>query len=142
MKAKKNPLFERMREKYADLSEFCKVSGVPVSSETCRRAIYEDKPISTHLYILIAKYLGFTPKEIKGMLTKMGEKEFSSIIGDSTAKPVDVSGVAVVEAIDKITSKDPALINGIALNLEIAARAAGVDISDQLVRIKRKKRRG
>jgi hypothetical protein len=92
--------------------------------------------------MIIAKYLGFSPKEIKGMLIKQGETDFSSLIGDSVEKPIEASDTALIEAVRKITSKDPTLINSIAHNLELAARASDVDISQQLSRLKRKKRRG
>jgi hypothetical protein len=81
----KNILYTRMMALgYDDVTDFARNSKVPLSFETCRRAIYENKQNMRHDYIVaLMQHLDFTVPEIKEELLKRGDKCLHKLIDDS-----------------------------------------------------------
>ena len=84
-KKEKNMLYTRMMALgYDDVTDFARNSKVPLSFETCRRAIYENKQNMRHDYIVaLMQHLDFTVPEIKEELIRRGDKCLHKLISDS-----------------------------------------------------------
>jgi len=134
---KKNILYAKLQENFSDLADFVKRSGLPLTFETARRAIYEDKAVSIPSLIILTKYLGFTPSEINKILIEAGDKDFSALIGTGEGSDLTEQEKALVEAYRQIKSRDT-----VADQLDLIARADGVDISAQVTKLRNKKRSG
>jgi len=134
---KKNILYAKLRENFSDLADFVKRSGLPLTFETARRAIYEDKAVSIPTLIILSKYLGFTPSEINKILIDAGDKDFSALIGIGEGSDLSDQEKALIEAYRQIKSRDT-----VADQLDLVAKADGVDISDQVTKLRSKKRSG
>lgn len=87
------------------------------------------------------KYLGFTPQEIKKRLIEDGEKDFSAILGDLKGDTLSVEERALVDAVRSITAKAPDAMGYLADTLDLMARAAGVDATGYISKLRRKPRR-
>jgi len=134
---KKNILYAKLQENFSDLADFVKRSGLPLTFETARRAIYEDKAVSIPTLIILTKYLGFTPSEINKILIEAGDKDFSALIGTGEGSDLSVQEKALVDAYRQIKSRDT-----VADQLDLVAKAEGVDISVQVMKLRSKKRSG
>jgi len=134
---KKNILYAKLQENFSDLADFVKRSGLPLTFETARRAIYEDKAVSIPTLIILSKYLGFTPSEINKILIDAGDKDFSALIGTGEGSDLSDQEKALIEAYRQIKSR-----NTVADQLDLVAKADGVDISDQVTKLRSKKRSG
>lgn len=142
-----NPLLKKLEEKYLNIEDFRRRTGCPISRETCRLAIYEDRihpdnSISAAPLMVICRYLGLTNDETRRILKDSGDTIFYALIGDSKAKALSPAETSILEAVNIIIQKAPTMINNIADNLELIARAAGVDISTQVKKLKLTKRGG
>ena len=135
--AKKNILYNKLQENFSDLADFVKRSGMPLTFETARRAIYEDKAVSIPTLIMLSKYLGFTPSEIRKILIDAGDKDFSELIGTDEGSDLSDQEKALVDAYRQIKSRD-----SVADQLDLVAKADGVDISAQVTKLRSKKRSG
>lgn len=133
-------LGNKFKERYTDISDFRRRTGCPLGIETCRLAIYEGKIVSAPSLALIAYHLGFAPKEIKGLLRKVGDRHYYQLIGDTETVGLSPERRALLDALDAVTASYPEGVNLIADQLALMARAYGVDISEQLRRIRRDKR--
>jgi len=83
--------------RFGSLAVFKQRTRIPVSMETCRRFFYEAMPVSTVTLIIILKYIGVTPREIrealrdgvkKGYIVKTTSeailaRDLSELIGDN-----------------------------------------------------------
>jgi len=134
---KKNILYTKLQENFSDLADFVKRSGLPLTFETARRAIYEDKAVSIPTLIILSKYLGFTPSEINKILIDAGDKDFSALIGTGEGSDLTDQEKALIEAYRQIKSRDT-----VADQLDLVAKADGVDISAQVTKLRSKKRSG
>ena len=81
----KNIFWQRMDALgYDDVTDFVRGTNVPLSFETARRAIYDDRQNIRHDYIVILmQYLDFTTNEIREELVKRGDKYLHKLIDDS-----------------------------------------------------------
>lgn|SRR5574337_288819 len=130
-------LLEKLQENYEDIAEFKRRTGVPLSFETVRRAIYLNQDMSIPALIVLCKYLGFTPLEIKKIIMDAGDKEFSSLIGDQeTVSQISELEKTLLEIYRKIKSK-----NTVAEHLALIAQADGVNIASLINRLKKKEGR-
>lgn len=84
-KKERNILYTRMLALgYDDVTEFARNSRIPLSFETCRRAIYDDRQNIRHDYVIVLmQFLDFTTAEIKDELLKRGDKFLHKLISDS-----------------------------------------------------------
>lgn len=84
-KKEKNLLYKRMLALgYDDVTEFARNSKIPLSFETCRRAVYDDRQnIRLDYIVVLMQYLDFTTSEIKEELLKRGDKFLHKLIDDS-----------------------------------------------------------
>lgn len=145
MKKGKNPLLDKMREGgYEDLSDFRQRSGVPISHETLRVAIYEGREVSIPSLYIILKYLGFTPAEIKKKLKEAGDDDFSEYIGDGAGKPLQEWEKALLGATRRLREQNPDSLTYLANTLDWMGKAEGVNIAAEIGKLRRKpiKRRG
>jgi len=134
---KKNILYAKLQENFSDLADFVKRSSLPLTFETARRAIYEDKAVSIPTLIILTKYLGFTPSEINKILIEAGDKDFSALIGTGEGSDLSDQEKALIEAYRQIKSRDT-----VADQLDLVAKADGVDISAQVTKLRSNKRSG
>lgn len=81
----KNIFWKRMDALgYDDVTDFVRGTDVPLSFETARRAIYDDRQNIRHDYIVILmQYLDFTTNEIREELIKRGDLYLHKLIDDS-----------------------------------------------------------
>lgn len=121
-------LKEKFDTEFHDIAEFKKRTKCPLSVETLRRAIYLDKPVSIPILIIITKYLGFSPGDIKKILKEAGDKDFHTLIGDSA--PLSEGERGLLAAISAIKEKDPQQLNLIADHIGLIGRAIGLDIKE------------
>lgn len=142
-----NPLLKKLEEKFNDIPDFRRRTGCPISRETCRLAIYEDRvhpdnTIGAAPLMVICKHLGFHNNEIRKILKDSGDTTFHPLIGDTPEHTLSPTETSILEAVNIIIKKSPTAINNIADNLDLIARAAGVDISTQVKKLKLTKRGG
>jgi hypothetical protein len=133
---KKNPLLERMQRDYDSLDDFYETSKIPLAKESCRRLIYEGREVSAPVYIIIMKYLGYTPAEIKSALIKLGEKEFSSLIGESNVS-ITPWEEAMISLTRKIRGDGKEAWEQLISSLQLIAKAYGINVSGDMARLKR-----
>lgn len=69
-------LYRKMLERYPTLERFRRETGIPVSREVLRRAIYLGTPVTPRMLYLILKNLAFDKEEIKAMLSEAGAERF------------------------------------------------------------------
>lgn len=119
-----DPLLYEMQTQYSDISEFIKKSGIPLSFETVRRLLYGKKPVSIPTLIIISKYLGYSPAEIKKIIMQAGDRDFSALIGGQHGPELSDQEKALLEAFRKIKSR-----NIVADHFALIAKADNVDIS-------------
>lgn len=67
---------------YETIEDFVRTTKCPTSRETVRRLLYEGKAVSTHVFIIIAKYLGFSAQDIAEMLRECGDREFYPLLSE------------------------------------------------------------
>lgn len=80
---KPNALKNRMHDQgFADISDFIRRSGVRMSAECARKAIYEHKAISAPLLIDLMLGLGYSRSQIKEALIEAGDKVLYRVIGN------------------------------------------------------------
>jgi len=123
-------LLDRMLENYTDILDFVNRSGVPLSFETVRRAIKDIKPVSIPSLILICKYLSCTKEEIKDIIKELGDQDFHELIGDQKGMELTQIEEAIILAIRKIRQKEPLSLHTLATQIELIAKAYGVDVSE------------
>jgi hypothetical protein len=82
---KNNLFFKRMLDLgYDDVTEFARTSRIPLSFETCRRAIYDNRQnIRLDYIVILMQSLDFTVNEIKEELKARGDKSLHKLISDS-----------------------------------------------------------
>jgi len=81
----KNSFWKRMDALgYDDVTDFVRGSNVPLSFETARRAIYDNRQnIRLDYIIILMQYLDFTTSEIRDELINRGDKYLHKLIDDS-----------------------------------------------------------
>ncbi len=129
---KRNMLKSRMLQNYTDIADFIRRTGIPLASETLRRAIYEGKPIAFPTLIVLMKYLGFSANEIRDVLKDMGETDFSSLIGQHVPSSLDIWERAWLTAGKRLREADPTRFNSLLDAMRIYAEGTGIDISKEL----------
>jgi hypothetical protein len=125
-----NILLRKLRQNWRTMKNFLENSGVPVSSETARRAIFHNEPITIPPLVLLCKYLGFDGQEIKKILKKAGDEDFSSLIGGYLSPEQE----ALVAIFDKIEAKSKVLDFA-----EIIAQNEGKSVKKELKLLKARK---
>ena len=81
----KNRLYQRMLDcGYNDVTDFARRSGISLSFETCRRAIYDNRQnIRLDYVVTLMQHLDFTVSEIKNELKARGDTFLHKLIDDS-----------------------------------------------------------
>lgn len=132
-------LLKRLKRDYGNLAEFMRRSGIPLVPETVRKAIYANLPVEIPSLIIICKYLGFSANEIKEIIKKAGDKEYHILIGN---QKINLTGQekAIIEAVNKIKTKNPLMLNIIADYFELIGKSLHINLSKELQKIKRKER--
>ena len=84
-KKERNIFYEKMIQLgYDDVTDFHRQSKIPVSFETCRRAIYmNSQSIEKEHIVIIMQTLDFTPQEIAEELKKRGDKNIYKLVSES-----------------------------------------------------------
>ena len=107
----------------------------------------EGMKVHVSYFMILLKYLGFAPAEIKKML-KNGEgiletatelryaKEVSELVGESDVS-LEPYQEAIIEAFEKIKNKYPDAMFQMGDYLRLLAKAANVDVEEELKKIKR-----
>jgi hypothetical protein len=125
MKKMPNVLFDKFKEEgYETLDEFKVRTGCLLAKETIRIAIYEGRPVSWPVLIILMKDLGFTPNEIRDRLMSLGEKDFSSVISGET-RPLQQFESALIALMGRLQQEHPRYFNGILEHMTLAAEASG-----------------
>jgi hypothetical protein len=124
-----NILKQKFDQEFHDIAEFKRRTRCPLANETLRRAIYLGKPLTIPLLIIITKYLGFSPGEIKKILKDAGDKDFYPLIGDSA--PLSEGERGLLAAVSAIKGKEPQQLNSIADHINLIGRAIGLDIREE-----------
>lgn len=116
---------------YKDITSFVRLSKIPMSLETVRRFLTEGLTITYPSLILMAKYLNYTPNEIKSFLEMTGDIEFVTLIGDHTFQ-LTKQEQALLEIWRLLKSKSV-----VTDQLELVAKMDRVDISKLLPKIRK-----
>lgn len=115
-------------------TEFRRQTQAPVANYTIMRLLDNSgDAVAAQTVILVAFFAGFSMPEIADLLKQMGDKTWPRILAGSTAPTIREK--ALLDAAQKITKKDPSMWGTIASNLELIARAAGVDVSDEIKKL-------
>jgi len=112
-KKEKNILYTRMLALgYDDVTDFARNSKVPLSFETARRAIYENKQNMRHDYIVaLMQHLDFTVPEIKEELLKRGDKCLHKLISDSEkGTPLNDQETIIIKGLREQPNMVPAIL--------------------------------
>jgi len=133
-------LKKKFEERWDTVPDFRQRTGCPLSPESISSAIFRGKQLSAPSLIVFCHFLGFSPAEIRKILKDSGDTLFWHLIGDSKQMPLAAHHKAILEAVDIVLKKDPAVLNNIGDHLHLIAKALGADISAQVRMLK--KRRG
>lgn len=139
---KTNKLLEKLLNQYDDLADFKRKSKCSVSSETCRRAIYEDIAVSIGSYFRIIKALGFSPKEMTELLIARGYEdnhEILALIDSQDKHELDDRKRALIDLVDSLEKVSPHVWNLLAeafQNIAFAARMPNLDDKIGQLRVK------
>jgi len=105
-----SPLVKKMHAKGWDtVEDFYTNSSVKevASRETCRLLILHNKKIIEPIFIKIAEAMGFTPNEIKELLTEYGYTDFAHLIGDHQGRAINPEQAALISMYGKLINKNP-----------------------------------
>ena len=104
---KQGILVEKLSENWDTIADFFRQTQIPLSQETVRRAIYENEKVSTLTFIILTKYLGFTPTEIHNMLKK--PEDYILPKGEETRYAREIADL-IVKQKNAISQREEALI--------------------------------
>ena len=130
MKKAINRIERRVRQKYTTDSEFHRESRVPVVYFTIRRVFNHDyAPPQMETLILIAQAAGMNHKEIREILIAAGDNHIFRLIGEGDLTEKEA---ALLDAIRKITERDPRVWDRMIDSVDLSARAAQVDVEAEV----------
>lgn len=120
------------RDGYRYWSNWARESGVPLAYETCRTLLSAGKAISAPSLMVLARYAGFSPFEIAGLLREAGDREFAPLLfGRDTSAPWERSLLA---AIREVQTADARIVDRLLDLLDLSARASGVTLDLRTIR--------
>jgi DNA-binding transcriptional MerR regulator len=142
---KRSVLLERLRENWDTISDFFRQTGIPLSQETVRRALYENEKVSTLTFIVLAKYLGFSPAEIRGLLKKPDdyvisrgkERRYASELADLIVERENAFTQredALIQCVRIVTAHDPEIWNLISHFFSVINRSMGLKGLEQCIK--------
>ncbi len=129
-----NKLKERAEQLgYSGLSDFMRRSGVKVSQETVRLAIYEGRPVTPASLVLVMKALEYTSSEIGEYLKGTGEKEFSELLlgVDTTTSSLPNWQKIGLKYLDLLRKENPIGYNQIVDMLAIVLKASDIEMDEK-----------
>jgi hypothetical protein len=141
---KKNVLLAKLRENWDTISDFFRQTQIPLSQETVRRALYENERVSALTFIVLAKYLGFSPVEIGGLLKKPDdyvisrgeERRYASELADLIVEREHAFTQredALIQCVRIVTAHDPEIWNLISHFFAVINRSMGVEGLEQCI---------
>lgn len=128
------------KEGWDSIRQFTMRSRIPLSQETTRRAFGEsDKPLEPASVAVIARYLGFSPEEIKGFLRDYTEDDdLWQMIGREDTR-YTVTDLAVLEAFKTLAEHGtPATLKSLADHMDLLAKTIEVDIREHTDKLRRR----
>lgn len=130
-------LQERFLAHYHTLQDFKKRTGCKLSAETIRAHIYNARPASAPILMLLAKHLDFTPAQIRQMLIDCGDTDFHQLLAaDDASERLSTADRALLAAVHTITEQRPEHLKTIADHLDLIAAACGVRIDEHTVKLR------
>lgn len=122
---KRSVLLEKLRENWDTITDFFRQTQIPLSQETVRRALYENEKVSTVTFIILTKYLGFSPAEIHSLLKNSDdyviargeERRYASELADLIVERENARNQredALIQCVRIVTAHDPEIWNLIA----------------------------
>jgi hypothetical protein len=141
---KKNVLLEKLRENWDTISDFFRQTQIPLSQETVRRALYENERVSALTFIVLAKFLGFSPVEIRGLLKKPDdfvisrgeERRYAAELADLIVERENAFTQredALIQCVRIVTAHDPEIWNLISHFFAVINRSMGVEGLEQCI---------
>jgi hypothetical protein len=141
---KRNVLLEKLRENWDTISDFFRQTRIPLSQETVRRALYENEKVSALTFIVLAKYLGYSPVEIRGLLKKPDdyvisrgeERRYASELADLIVERDNAFTQredALIRCVRIVTAHDPEIWNLISHFFSVINRGMGLKDLEQCI---------
>ncbi len=124
---KKGVLKKKMiQEGYGDIAEFIRRSKVGLSHEACRRAIYEDKPITTISLLRLMVALNFTREEIRDAIADT-DRVIADLIGPQAEEPLKTWERAWLAIGRAIYDKDVNVFRTLISSIQVYVRSLGLE---------------
>jgi hypothetical protein len=142
----KKDLYEIMWKKmqqqgWQTIRHFTEGSHVPFSVETTRRMFSkcDYKNIAPATVAIIAKYLGFTPQEIRDLLREYtNDKDLWPLIGEGS-NALSPEEEAVLSVYRKVVECDPSMREHMASSASLYASSCNIDLSYEIGMLKRER---
>lgn len=132
---------DKLLENYENIGDFMKRSRIPVSMETVRRLITDNKPVNTTSLLMISKYLGFKNEEIRDILKKPEKyvlrdakelkyaEDFISLMGFG-AEEISEHDKILLNAMHVLKKKNREAFSLVIKSLAYVCNAEGVEAED------------
>lgn len=145
-------ILRKMEKGYDSVSDFYNRTKLPMSMETVRRFISLNRHVTVQHFLIITKYLGFTPNEIRDMLQNDAKKfivetKYEQIHAAEIAKMIrendtvfSPTETALISALRKVATVDKYAIESLADHICLMAKGMGVEVAE-LESIASKRRR-
>ncbi len=133
-----NMLTRKMNEQgWETVEQFYHNSSVHqvVSRETCRQLILHQKKVIEPVFIKIVEALGFTPNEIRHLLTEYGYTGFVHLIGDHQGMQLTDEEEAFLLVFRKLLRIKPEVVTSLVHIFEALCTVSDIDCSDELARL-------
>jgi hypothetical protein len=128
-------------EGWDTVTQFTQKSKVPYTVETVRRGFVDCgvKQLSADTLAVILRYLNYSRGEIKEILeTYTDDTEMTKLIGDDASSTLTADQAAWVEIFNKLEAGRPGLAAQMVGQIELAAKLANIDITEEAKVIGRK----
>lgn len=138
---------DKLSENYENIGDFMKRSRIPVSMETVRRLITDNKPVNTTSLLMIAKYLGFKNEEIRDILRKPGKyilsdakemkfaEDFISLMGFGSEE-ISEHDKIILNATHNLKKKNREAFILVIKSLVYVCNAEGIEAEDLLLLVR------
>ena len=141
---KQSVLLEKLRENWDTIADFFRQTQIPLSQETVRRALYENEKVSTVTFVILTKYLGFSPAEIHSLLKNSDdyviargeERRYASELADLIVERENAHNQredALIQCVKIVTAHDPEIWNLIAHFFSVLNRSMKLKDLEQCI---------
>ena len=132
-----NRIEKKVRQNYDTDMEFHRASGLPLAYYTVRRVFdHTQEPPKLMTLLLVAQAAGLRAQEVREILLEAGDKHIFRLIGTGD-RDLSKKEEALLDAIRKITEREPRVWDRMIDSVDLSARAAQVDVAAEVNAMRR-----